>query len=112
MKLQLPNGNRVELPKHETLNDVMRVVNRLLKEFDDTLLDNPTSPKVIYFLNGLSNYIVWFKDEEMKNKHDKEVLSREKTSKMTKYDPHNIPFTSLGIEESAKYGIIDGDREV
>ena len=86
-------------------------VERLIKDFDDYIVDNPSSPKNVYFLNGLSNYLVWFKDEENINKHDKEVLSREKMSKMSKYNSNSIPFSSLSAEEAMKYGIMEMEAE-
>lgn len=112
MKLQLPSGEKIDLPNHTHLEKRLFLVDELIKKHEDSIIDNPLSPKTVYFLNGLSNYLVWFKEEEMINKHDKEVLSREKTTKMNKYDPHNIPFTSLGIDEAVQYGIIENEQQL
>lgn len=86
-------------------------VEKLVNDFDNYIADNPSSSKNVYFLNGLSNYLVWFKDIELVNKHDKEVLSRDKMSKMSKYDSNSIPFSSLSLDESVKYGIMETEVE-
>lgn len=105
MNLQLPNGDRISLPNHTNIEERMFEVENLIEEFDIYITNNPLSPKIIYFLNGLSNYLVWFKDEDSINKNDKEVLSKDKMSKMNKYDSNSIPFSSLSPDEQSKYGI-------
>lgn len=110
MNLQLPNGDRISLPNHNNIEERMFEVENLIDEFDLYITNNPISPKIIYFLNGLSNYLVWFKDEDSINKNDKIVLSKEKMSKMNKYDPKNIPFSSLSTEEQFKYGVSETEE--
>lgn len=105
MKIQLPNDSRIDLPNHKTIEERMCVVDELLKEFDDCLLSNPLSTKNTYFLNGLSNYLVWFKEEEDIKKVDKEILSKGQMSKMNKYDQRMIPFSALSKEDTLEYGI-------
>lgn len=111
MNLQLPNGKRISLPNHSNIEERMFEVENLIEEFDVYITDNPISPNIIYFLNGLSNYLVWFKDEDSINKNDKNVLSRDKMSKMNKYDSNSIPFSSLSPDEQSKYGISEMEVE-
>lgn len=105
MNIQLPNGERLAIPDYDDIEQRKNKVVELLEEFDAYIIQSWDSPKVIYFLNGLSNYLVWFKEEELVNKLDKDVLSKTKTKNLNKYDKHNIPFSSLSLEESIKYGL-------
>ena len=107
MNIQLPNGERKVLPNHKNIEERMIEVEELLKTYDEYISTSWETTNVSYFLNGLSNYLVWFKEEDEISKSDKEVLSRRKMTKLSKYDPHNIPFSSLSLEDSIKYGIVE-----
>lgn len=108
MNIRLPNGERTSLPQHNTIDERLKEVYDLLKEFDSFFLDGAYTQNRLYFLDSLSNYLVWFK-EESDNALDREVLSKNKIKKMNNYDEKNIPFSSLSKEDGIRIGVIDVD---
>lgn len=102
MKIRLPNGEKVELNEDVSISTKMKTVKNLLKKFDKEVYNNNNidNKAVLYFLDGLANYLVWHKEPKDKNKEDKDVLSIEKVKKMIgKRASKSIPFTSLSKQQ-------------
>lgn len=96
MKIQLPNGEKITLDEHIDLNSKIEIVEDLVREWDIAIQAHWGSNKIIFFLDGLSNYLVWHKEEEEKGLEDKDVLSIKKVEQMSgKRKSKSIPFTSL-----------------
>lgn len=106
MKLKLPSGEEIKLPDFDSLKQRLTLVKELISKHDEIIMDNVDSSQVKFFLNGCSNYIIWFKDKEDK-RGDNSIIHRKKSIKMNGYDKKNIPFTDLSMEELIKYGIED-----
>ena len=111
MIVQLPDGERRELNNLLSVGEKCVVVENILNEFEDYILKTWGSQSTIYFLNGLSNYLVWHKDEDVKYKHDKEILSKRKTILLKKYDDKNIQFSILTKAEKSMLGIDTEEEE-
>jgi hypothetical protein len=96
MKMQLPNGNKINLDENISLEEKKQVVRELTEEWMPIILLNWESNGVKFFLDNLANYLVWHKEEEEKNTQDKEVLSVRRIEEMSgKRKSKSIPFTSL-----------------
>ena len=106
MNIRLPNGERTSLPQHESIELRLREVEVLILEFENFCIDGNFTQNTIYFLDGLSNYLVWFR-ENSDNTLDKEVLSKNKLKKMENYDEKNIPFSSLSKEDRIRLGLLE-----
>ena len=106
MKIQLPNGERLNLDENITLQEKLEKVEDLTKEWESTIQHNWESISVRYFLDGLANYLVWHKEKEAKGKQDKEVLSIFKVEKMEgKRKANSTPFSSLSKTKKDFLGI-------
>lgn len=111
MKIQLPNGNRLTLDEHITLDEKKQIVEDLTEEWLPTIKSNWHSNSIIFFLDGLANYLVWHKEEEEKNKQDKDVLSIKRIEEMEgKRKAKSIPFTSLSKTQKESFGL-EGDTQ-
>jgi hypothetical protein len=98
MKIQLPNGSQRNLDDNLTLEEKLSVVEDLTEEFDDVILLNWHSNSVKFFLDSLTNYLVWHKEDEEVGKHDKEVMSRNKMNRMRR-GRKDIPFSDLSAKD-------------
>lgn len=107
MKIKLPDGSKIKLPDDNTLDERMDIVSRLLLEQDDMILENYSSKQVEFFLNGCSNYLVWYIEGTYDKDRDSVIIHREKHGKMNKYDKNNILFSNLSQEDKIRYGIED-----
>lgn len=111
MKIQLPDGQKLTLDENITLDEKLQVVEDLTQEWMPTIISNWHSNSVRFFLDGLSNYLVWHKEEEEKNKQDKEVLSIKRIEEMEgKRKARSIPFTSLSKTQKESFGL-DGETQ-
>lgn len=120
MKIQLPDGRKEDLNEHITLDEKKQVVEELTERWMPTILLNWDSRSVRFFLDGLSNYLVWHKEEEEKNysngkrergKQDKEVLSIKRIEEMEgKRKARTIPFSCLSKTQKEAFGL-DGENE-
>jgi hypothetical protein len=111
MKIQLPDGRKEDLNEHIELDEKIQVVEELTERWMPTILLNWDSKSVRFFLDGLSNYLVWHKEEEQKNKQDKDVLSITKVKEMEgKIKSKNIPFSCLSKTQKEAFGL-DGESE-
>lgn len=96
MKIQLPDGTKKVLDENLTLSEKKAVVEQMVDEWNPIILGNWDSLSVRRFLDTLADYLVWHKEEEMKNKQDKVVLSIERVKQMEgKRKSMSIPFSSL-----------------
>lgn len=84
MKIQLPDGEKHTLDEHITLEDKLVVVKELSEKFLPIIEKNWNSNSVKFFLDSLTNYLVWHKEPEDKGSEDKEILSRKKMEKLVK----------------------------
>jgi len=105
MKILSPIGETIELKTSITLEEKMMKVNELIGKYETEINKNWNSNPVKYFLDSLSNYIVWHKEEEMKNKEDKEVMSHNKVRKLHKFDDKNINFSTLSESDKSAIGL-------
>lgn len=113
MKIQLPNGKKINLNEDLTIEDKMILVLELTEEWSLVINDkkNWESNSVRFFIDGLANYLVWHKEEEEKNKQDKEVLSIKKVEQMVgKRKGNSTPFSSLSVTQRENLGL-DGDSK-
>ena len=85
MKIQLPNGQQLILDEHISIEEKLQIVESLTEEFMTTIKMNWHSNSVKFFLDSLTNYLVWHKEKEEFGREDKEVLSRKKMEKMVKF---------------------------
>lgn len=96
MKIQLPNGERLVLDNNLGIEQKKELAWQMTMEWDDAICSNWESEAIIFFLDGLANYLTWHKEEDEKNKQDKEVLSIKRIEQMTgKRKAMSIPFSSL-----------------
>lgn len=108
MKIQLPNGQQHTLDDNITLDEKLQVVEDLTEEFMPLIKLNWHSNSVKFFLDSLSNYLVWHKEEGESN-HDKEVMSKNKTNRLIR-GRKDIPFSNLSKSDSEKLFGEDGVR--
>lgn len=109
MKIQLPNGRKITLDENITLEAKIQVVEDLTVELMPILLLNWHSNSVKFFLDNLSNYLVWHKEDEEKNKQDKDVLSIRRIEEMEgKRKNRTTPFTGLSLSDRDSLGIGGG----
>lgn len=99
MKIQLPNGVKYNLNEELTLEDKIKKVEEITEEWMPIIKDNWFSDSTKFFLDSLSNYLVWHREEE-DAREDKEVMSRNKTNRLIR-GRKDIPFSSLNSEDSA-----------
>lgn len=117
MKIQLPNGKKLVLDESISIEKKLKKVEELTEEFMVTINEyfksnynsKSKSNTVGFFLDGLSNYLVWHKEDEDKNKQDKEILSIKKVEQMEgKRKAPSIPFSSLSVTNRELLGL-DGE---
>lgn len=98
MKITLPNGERCELNDNLNIEDKRKEVSMLMEEWDESIHHGWLSDSIKYFLDSLSNYLVWHKEkdgtENNINIEDKYVMSRNKTNRLHR-GRKDIPFSSL-----------------
>lgn len=106
MKIQLPNGEKVNLEEDMELQNKIEKVSELILEWSDLIEQNWESINIRFFLDGLANYLVWHKEVEDKGKEDKDVLSIRKIEEMTGIRRgKGVPFTSLSKSQKEEMGL-------
>lgn len=96
MIIRLPDGRRHKLDKHLSLEEKCEVVIRLIEDWNSEIHLNWESNSIKYFLNQLSDYLVWHKEDEDVGKEDKDVISERKNVEMIgKKRGMSTPFTNL-----------------
>ena len=106
MKLHLPNGKKITLDNNLEIEEKIELSSKLLEEWHDIIHKNWTSISVVYFLDGLANYLVWHKEKEDFNTEDKEVISLRKIEEMTgRREPMSQPFSNLNTNEKTVLGL-------
>jgi hypothetical protein len=112
MNIQLPNGQKKILDEHIDIKEKLSVVNELVEEWHSAIIKGWENDSIRFFLDGLANYLVWHKEEDMKNKHDKEVLSIRKIEQMEgmRKSP-TIPFSKLSKTRKDSLGLDGGSDE-
>lgn len=94
MKIQLPNGKQHELEDGISLEQKVEVVEELTRKWQKEIEKNWDSNTVRYFLDSLSNYLVWHKENIDSKEEDKVVMSRNKTNRLHR-GRKDIPFSNL-----------------
>lgn len=84
MKIQLPNREKIILEDNLSLEDKMKLVLSLVNEWRDVCLENWSSNAVKYFLDSLSSYLLWHKNNDDKDKKNNGILSRYKLLMMNR----------------------------
>lgn len=100
MKIRLPNGKQHILKDDITLEEKVKIVEELTEQWKSEIENCWDSNAVKFFLDSLSNYLVWHKDNEDINKEDKEVMSRNKTNRLYR-GRKDIPFSSLSKKDKS-----------
>src|SRR5690606_18140445 len=103
MKIQLPNGQKSNLDENISFEEKLQIVEDLVEEWMPVIILNWHSNSIKFFLDSLSNYLVWHKEEDengYKGYEDKEILSRKKMEKLIRFkkDSKQINFTDLSKE--------------
>ncbi|UGO51096.1 hypothetical protein PQE70_gp262 [Bacillus phage vB_BanS_Nate] len=98
MKIQLPDGKQKTLDENITLEEKKKIVEELTEKWRPICRLNWYSDTIKYFLDSLSNYLVWHKEEEEKQAEDKEVLSRNKTNRLHR-GRKDVPFSCLSEKD-------------
>lgn len=104
MKIKLPNGTDFELNDNLDINGKLKEVERLVNEWQSEITSNWNGNNVKYFIDSLSNYLVWHKEDReigKRGKEDKDVLSKKKTEKLVRYKKTSkeINFSDLNKEQ-------------
>lgn len=101
MKIQLPNGEKVELKNGISLEEKVEVVKELTAEWQDEIERGWGSNAIKFFLDSLTNYLVWHKEEEDKGKEDKYIMSKKKLDKLSNHrkDSKTTNFSSLNSKD-------------
>lgn len=108
MKITLLNGDTFKLDNTNNIEERMYNVQNVLSMYSNGEIEKSwNNYKTKYMLEGLANYLVWCKGDEDLYKHDKEVLSKNKTKKINKYNSDNIPFSSLSKIDRMTIGIYE-----
>lgn len=112
MELKLPNGEEVKLDENITITEKLNIVEVLVCEWETYCIENWNNYNVKFFLDGLSNYLVWHKEDREKDKRGKEdkfILSKKKVEKLTKFkkDSKYVNFSDLNNNEK---GMLLGDK--
>ena len=98
MKIRLPNGEQHILKDDITLDEKVKIVEELTEQWKSEIDNCWNSNAVKFFLDSLSNYLVWHKDNKDVNKEDKEVMSRNKTNRLYR-GRKDTPFSSLSKKD-------------
>ena len=107
MNIQMPDGKKIELEENIGIKEKCEVTRKLIEEYIDYIDRGWETSNVIYFLNGLSNYLVWHKEEGTEYIQDKEVLGKRKTKELSKYKEKNIQFSILSEKDKMFLGLSD-----
>lgn len=105
MRILSPRGEKIDLDVSLDLKERVIEIEKLVDQYETDIQNNWDSNKVKFFLDGLANYLVWYKDEEMKNKEDKEILSGNKLKKLSRFNDQTTPFSSLSKEDAIGIGL-------
>jgi hypothetical protein len=100
MKIQLPNGKSHTLDEGITLEEKIQVTEDLTEEWMCLIGENWDSNSIRFFLDSLSNYLVWHKEAD-ESGHDKEVMSRNKTNRLVRGRKDTL-FSDLSKTDSSK----------
>lgn len=100
VRIQLPNGERIYLDENLDIEERFEIVYKLLEDWEDLIETNWNNTNIIFFLDGLSNYLVWHKEEEDKGSEDKYIMSIKKVEQMIgRRKASSVPFSSLPISD-------------
>lgn len=110
MKIQLPNGQSHTLEDNIGIDEKMAVVEDLTKEWAVTIRLNWNSKNVKYFLDSLANYIVWHKEKSEQGYQDKEVLSRKRTEKLSRYKKTSKEVNFSDLNQNQKEALFGETR--
>lgn len=112
--VKLPNGEEKKLDNDLDIEDKIKICEELIDEFDEDIVEYSSQHKIIYFLNGLANYICWHKEEERTDKENN-ILSnnREKVMSRKKYHGRyrkDTLFSDLGTKDEIRiFGEMETD---
>lgn len=113
MMLVLPNGEQKILSNDITLEEKLILCEELIAEFDDDIIDSIDSQSTTYFLNGLSNYLCWHKENLGDRDRNNGILSNEIEKRMEKKRYHgksrkDTIFSDLNMSDEIKiFGEVD-----
>lgn len=111
MKILLPDGEQITLDENIGIEEKIEEARKLVVKWEDAIVQGWGNNNIKYFLDSLSNYIVWHKEDReagKRGKEDKEILSRKKLEKMNKHKKTSktILFSDL---EDTKFGSLVGE---
>lgn len=106
MKIKLPDGQKIELDENISIDKKIDKVKKLLNDYMFEIENNWNSNSIKYFLDGLSNYLVWHKEKAEKGKEDKDILSIKKIEEMIgKRKSKSMPFSSISTRQKEDFGL-------
>lgn len=88
MMIKLPNGEERELCNNLPIEEKKELCQELVEEFDEYIYTSWGKHSISYFLNGLSNYLCWHKDEENYRDKEKGILSNSREKQMERKRYH------------------------
>lgn len=108
MKLKLPDGKVLSLDKELPIEEKLENVRKILDQYENEFLKSLHTNKTRVCLEILSNYIVFHKEEEDKNKKDEYILSEKRIREMES-GTRSSPFSTMSDKHKALFGMIGSD---
>ena len=103
-QVKLPNGEKVKLKKNISIDEKIKIVEDLVSDWDDFIRLNWHSKSVKFFLNSLSNYLVWHVDYTEPIPRNGEILSNRKNNRLLGLEKdNNLTYFESNPEERERY---------
>lgn len=109
MKLKCPDGKEIILDDNLDLSEKFQLITNIANMYDLYIKGNWESSSVKFFLNGLSNYIIYHKELENANTN-LDIMSKSRIKKLNKFDKNNVLFSELNLLDQMVLGI-DAENE-
>lgn len=109
MKLKCPDGKEIILDDNLDLSEKFQLIKNIANMYDLYITGNWESSSVKFFLNGLSNYIIYHKELDSSNTNS-DIMSKSRIKKLKKFDKNNVLFSELNLFDQVALGI-DSENE-
>lgn len=112
MNIILPNGKKRKIEDGLSKEEKIELVREMTEEFEEEILIGWETLRVKYFLDALSNYLCWHKEEDEKGLEDKDITSKRKEERANGLRKNKIiPFSYVDKASKQKIGIGGEDIE-